>query len=62
MWASVGMLQIRTSNLEQDIVIPHLWWPFLYKSQTEIFPSFQVTKDDFMTFDYILCMDENNLR
>eukprot|EP00066_Takifugu_rubripes_P006730 XP_003971729.1 PREDICTED: low molecular weight phosphotyrosine protein phosphatase isoform X2 [Takifugu rubripes] len=22
----------------------------------------QVTKDDFMTFDYILCMDESNLR
>lgn len=26
-----------------------------------IFP-FQVTKEDFATFDYILCMDENNLR
>lgn len=22
----------------------------------------QITKDDFMTFDYILCMDESNLR
>lgn len=50
--------KIRISNREKASLQKSQNWEFYFC----LLPSFQVTKDDFMTFDYILCMDENNLR